>query len=175
MNRGLLNSTDIRAFFGKMKSFRVFSLLFFAALAAAAQTGTNSVATRAMSLQDCIQQALQHNLDVQIQRYNPQISLYDLHAAYGGYDPTFNISGQHSYNVSPAVSVRFDQSHSTYSIRREFIQFRPQRRHCRGGLQYDFSGNVCGARMDTMRLPFENSCGSIGVHADAAVAEKFLD
>ena len=51
-----------------------------------------------MSLQDCIRRRLQHNLDVQIQRYNPQISLYNLNAAYGGYDPTFNISGQHNYN-----------------------------------------------------------------------------
>ena len=85
-----------------MKSSRVFSLLFFAALAAAAQTGTNSVATRPMSLTDCLQQALQQNFDVQIQRYNPQISLYDLRASYSGYDPTFNISGQHNYTVSPS-------------------------------------------------------------------------
>ncbi len=60
-----------------------------------------------MSLQDCIQEALQHNLDVQIERYNPQISLYNLNADYGGYDPTFNLSGQHDYNDSGAdVSKR---------------------------------------------------------------------
>ena len=64
-----------------------------------APTYTNAN-TRAMSLQDCIQEALQHNLDVQIQRYNPQISLYNLSAAYSGYDPTFNVSGQHNYDVS---------------------------------------------------------------------------
>jgi len=63
--------------------------------AASADTATNG---RAMSLQDCIQEALQHNLDVQIQRYQPQISLYNVRAAYGGYDPTFTFSGQHSYS-----------------------------------------------------------------------------
>ena len=46
---------------------------------------------------------MQHNLDVQIQRYNPQISLYNLNADYGGYDPTFSVSGQHNYNDSGSV------------------------------------------------------------------------
>ena len=69
---------------------------------AAAQTNTLPAGARAMSLQDCIQEALQHNLDMQIQRYNPQISLYNLNANYGGYDPVFSFSGTHSYNDSPA-------------------------------------------------------------------------
>ena len=106
-----------------MKSFSIVSIFFSAVFAAVAQTNTNmdAGAPRAMSLQDCIQQALQHNLDVQIERYNPQISLYNLNAAYGGYDPTFSISGQHSYDKSgpdgfpPSVSDG------------KFLQFRPRR------------------------------------------------
>ncbi|HEY4984933.1 MAG TPA: hypothetical protein VIJ24_07690, partial [Verrucomicrobiae bacterium] len=66
----------------------------------AAPVGRNA-ATREMSLEDCIREALQHNLDVQIERYSPQVSLYNLRSAYGGYDPLFNISGQHDFNVSP--------------------------------------------------------------------------
>ncbi len=58
-----------------------------------------------MSLLDCIQAALAHNFDVQIQRYNPEISLYGLNAAYSGYDPTFSVSGQHNFNVSPGGGV----------------------------------------------------------------------
>jgi outer membrane protein TolC len=81
-----------------MKNFSVVVIFLSAVFAAAAQTNTDAGATRAMSLQDCIQQALQHNLDVQIERYNPQISLYTLNADYGGYDPTFNVSGQHEWN-----------------------------------------------------------------------------
>jgi outer membrane protein len=61
---------------------------------------TNAAAGRTMSLADCLQAALAHNFDVQIQRINPQISLYDLNAAYSGYDPTFNFSGTHSYDNS---------------------------------------------------------------------------
>ena len=53
-----------------MKKFGVGLLLCVAAFVAAAQTNTTSVARIDMSLADCIQQALSHNLDVQIQRYN---------------------------------------------------------------------------------------------------------
>src|ERR1700722_4473032 len=85
-----------------MKSFSVVSIFFLAVLTATAQT--NAVpAGRAMSLQDCIQEAMQHNLDLQIERFNPQISLYNLDADYGGYDPTFNFSGTHTYSDSGAV------------------------------------------------------------------------
>ena len=72
----------------------------FAATLAAAVAQTNAPAPRALSLADCVTEALKHNFDVQVERYNPQISLYDLHAAYGGYDPLFSISGTHGHNNS---------------------------------------------------------------------------
>src|SRR5882724_2098053 len=74
-----------------------FILFFFSAVFAAfAQTNAEISTTREMSLPDCIQEALAHNLGLQIERYNPQISLYSLHSAYGGYDPVLSISGQRS-------------------------------------------------------------------------------
>jgi outer membrane protein TolC len=42
--------------------------------------------------------ALTNNLDLQIDRYNPQIALYNLRSAYGPYDPSFSLSGQHDHN-----------------------------------------------------------------------------
>ncbi len=84
-----------------MKKLGVLLCLSAAALGAGAQT--NGVpAAREMSLPDCIQQALAHNLDVQIQRVNPQISLFNLDSAYAGYDPVFNFSGLHRYNNTGA-------------------------------------------------------------------------
>jgi outer membrane protein len=53
---------------------------------------------QAMSLQDCFQEALTHNFDVQIERYNPKISLYALNAAYAGYDPLLNFSATHQHD-----------------------------------------------------------------------------
>ena len=67
------------------KSFSV--LLPFLALGANAQT-TNSAA-RSVSMDDCIQQALKNNLDLQIERYNPEISKFTLDASFGYYDPVF--------------------------------------------------------------------------------------
>jgi outer membrane protein len=69
-----------------------------AAAPAAAAPDSQAAAIRKMSLEDCLQEALQHNLDVQIERTVPQISLYNLRSTYSGYDPVFTISGQHSYN-----------------------------------------------------------------------------
>jgi outer membrane protein TolC len=65
--------------------------------AAAAESGLTNIARR-LSLQDAIQLALKHNLNLQIDRYNPQIALFNLYGFYGGYDPTFSVSGQHDHN-----------------------------------------------------------------------------
>jgi HAE1 family hydrophobic/amphiphilic exporter-1 len=155
-----------------MKSSRIFSLFFFAALVATAQTGTNTVATRPMSLMDCLQQALQQNFDVQYQRYNPQISLYNLHAAYGGYDPSFSISGQHGYNVSPSRFNPYstNQTPSTVSDENSFNS------GIKGtspwGLQYDFSGNIA-EQYGSNPGPFDNSFGSIGVSLTQPLLKNF--
>jgi outer membrane protein TolC len=125
---------------------------------------TNSNA-RAMSLQDCIQEALQHNLDVQIQRYNPQISLYNLRAAYSGYDPTFNISGQHDYSKSgvdgspPLIS-------DNNSFKSDIGGSLPW------GMTYDFSGNVA-ENYGSFVTNFDNSGGSIQAQLTQPLLKNF--
>ncbi|HZR17205.1 MAG TPA: TolC family protein [Verrucomicrobiae bacterium] len=80
-----------------MRILRILCVLAIAGTVAMAQTNaTNTV--RQLSLQDCIQLALQHNLDLQIDRYNPQIALFNLRGDYGAYDPSFSLSGQHDHN-----------------------------------------------------------------------------
>ena len=86
-----------------MKFIGILSALFAVVSTTVAQTSTNAPAGRSMSLADCIQAALAHNFDVQVQRFNPQISLYNLNAAYSGYDPVFSASGTHNYSVSPST------------------------------------------------------------------------
>jgi len=63
---------------------------------APAQAGASAV--RILSLQECIQEALQHNFDVRVERYNPLIARFGLDAAYAGYDPALNLSGNHSHS-----------------------------------------------------------------------------
>ncbi len=56
---------------------------------------------RVVTLEECIALALQHNLDIQIQRLNPVISQYTLDIAYAGYEPVFTFSAVKSFNSSP--------------------------------------------------------------------------
>src|SRR2546423_12007466 len=82
-----------------MRLLRLLLILAVAQVAALAQT--NRWEPRTMSLEDCIEIALHHNLDVQIKRYNPEIARYNLGAAYASYDPAFSVSSEHDYNQSP--------------------------------------------------------------------------
>ena len=61
---------------------------------------TNAPGARKVSLEDCIQSALEKNLDLRIARYNPPMALSDLQNAYAGYDPNFSISGRHDFQMS---------------------------------------------------------------------------
>jgi len=136
--------------------------------------GTNVVATRAMSLQDCIQQALQQNFDVQIQQYNPRISAYDLYAAYNGWDPTFSISGKHNYNVSPGSG--FNQSSTNFVPPSEY-NANTFNSDVSGvlpwGLQYDFNGNISQQYGVNGGVPAENAGGSIGVTLTQPLLKNF--
>ena len=76
-------------------------LLVLATANVAALAQTNTWKPRSMSLEDCIEIALHHNLDVQIKRYNPEIASYNLGALYGAYDPNFTLSAEHDYRKSP--------------------------------------------------------------------------
>ena len=55
---------------------------------------------RPITLQECIDLALQENLDLKIERINPRLSILDLDAVRGGYDPLLNFSATHTYSES---------------------------------------------------------------------------
>ncbi len=80
-----------------MRSFSILAALAAASSLALAQTNP-AVQVRQLSLQDCLQLAVQNNLQLQIDRYTPVIKLYTLRANYGDYDPTLNLSGRHDHN-----------------------------------------------------------------------------
>jgi outer membrane protein TolC len=147
-----------------MKSFSIITVFFLTGFVAGAQTNLNVGATRAMSLQDCIAEAMQHNLDMQIQRYNPQISLYDLNANYGGYDPTFNFSGQHNYNDSGGSFE--NGQHIAGSIYNSDTFSSSFNGTVPWGMTYDLGGNVSSTKgangFSNFTLPFQQSSGQVG-------------
>src|SRR4051812_16142649 len=75
-------------------------LLAIATLCLAASAQTNSWMPKKMSLEDCVETALHHNLDVRIQRYTPEINLYTLNSVHGAYDPNLPLTISHSYSES---------------------------------------------------------------------------
>jgi outer membrane protein len=154
-----------------MKYFSFISIFFASVLTVAAQTNTDA-AGREMSLQDCFQEALAHNFDVQIERYDPRISLFNLDAAYAGYDPVFDFSGQHDYNVSPggftsqqiqipATTSKADSFDSTLS------GTLPE------GLQYNLSGNVSDTNFKQDTNSTDSTIGSIGVTLTQPLLKNF--
>ncbi|HEY1788716.1 MAG TPA: TolC family protein [Verrucomicrobiae bacterium] len=156
-----------------MKHFGAAFLCVLLAFTAGAQTNPSLVATnlvpngRQMSMQDCIQAALRQNLDVQIQRYNPEIDLYNLQASYGAaYDPTLSASGSHDFNVQPGGFFDGIQLPSETTKEDQFSS------GIKGelpvtGLQYDLSGNINQQHFLqlTNDLPDDtrNSGGSVGI------------
>jgi outer membrane protein TolC len=82
-----------------MQKYRILIALF---LGSAFIQGAEAPAppARTLSLEDCIKVALEHNLDVQIQRINPILARYNVSLAYAGYDPTFSISGTHNFSMT---------------------------------------------------------------------------
>ena len=157
-----------------MKRISAIVLLAAASLSANAQTNlvvTNAM-TRVMSLQDCFTEALKHNLDVQIQVYTPKLSLYNLYSAYGGYDPTFTIGGEHDFNTSPggftsqqiplpATTAMADSFNSGISG------------SLPTGLQYDFSGTLDDQKFSSTTNRSESTSGKIGVSLTQPLLKNF--
>jgi outer membrane protein TolC len=79
-----------------MKRFAL--ILACASFASLLTAKENEAAKRSLSLKEAIELAVANNLTLQIERYNPQIALYNVNQAYAGYEPAFNVRGEHSYN-----------------------------------------------------------------------------
>jgi outer membrane protein TolC len=103
----LVQSNEQRLFDERLRiphSYRAMRLLgmslMLAGLSVAALAQTNAPGIRKVSLEDCVQSALEKNLDMRIARYNPPQALADLQAAYAGWNPTFTAYGAHNYSMS---------------------------------------------------------------------------
>ena len=64
-------------------------------------SGATNVTVYPLSLQETIRFAVEHNLSLQIERYDPQIKRFDLAGSYSDYDPTFELRGSQGFNSFP--------------------------------------------------------------------------
>ncbi len=126
---------------------RISAIVLFAAAILSATAQTNP-AVRVMSLQDCFSEALQHNFDVQVERYTPLISLYGLRGDYGAYDPTFSFSATHTYDTGDFNVAAITNSVSTnyFVLHRNLARGNAFNSGLGGmlpwGMVYDFKGTV---------------------------------
>ncbi len=107
----------------------------------AALAQTNAPGARKLSLDDCIQSALEKNLDMRIARINPPMALTDVQAAYAGYDPNLTAAGAHNYSMSgggfnPTIGLVPPTTSDQNSFRSSLGGLMPW------GLNYSMQGNV---------------------------------
>jgi outer membrane protein len=147
-----------------------------------AQESPNMV-SRPMSLNDCIQLALEKNLTLKVERINPEISQANLRIAYAGYDPSFNTSFNHNFRQQPGNVDEFNRvipgtSSETDSISSGLSGQLPT------GLGYNISGNVSDTAFESTfidpvtGLPLtagsENSNGSVSVNMSQPLLRGLL-
>lgn len=83
-------------------SLRFLLALLLCTLCSALSQETNGLlSTRPVSLNECIELALQRNLDLQIERFTAQIAAESLSGAYGAYSPLFSFGAKHEFVSDP--------------------------------------------------------------------------
>jgi outer membrane protein TolC len=83
-----------------MRSLVVACSICATGLIVTAQSGLKET----VSLDDCIQYALEKNLEIRIARYMPQIARMTLSGDYGAYDPAFRTEYQQNFRASPGLA-----------------------------------------------------------------------
>lgn len=155
---------------------RMKTIALVVVMAAAGLAGAETAAPRkrAMSLTDCVQEALLRNLDVQIERYNPQISRLGLRGSYAGYDPSFTISGTHDYRLSgggtdPATQFRLPATESDgATVKSGVLGQLPW------GLNYELFGSLTETATSYLTNRSDTARGSVGVNLEQPLLKNFM-
>ena len=142
-------------------------LFLFGLLASGAET--HSV-VRSLSLNDCIQIALEHNLDVKIERFTPQIARYDLNLAYAYYEPVFGGSTLHQFGFDHAradSTLRDDITTRSDEFVAGISGVLPT------GLTYKLGGEVSNTRSPNDSGRTEHSLGSASIELRQPLLRNF--
>ncbi len=104
--------------------------------------GTN-ITVRPVTMQDAVQEALMHNFDVQIVRFNTDIAKFNLAGDYAIYDPTAQVDATHNFRRQPGGGI------NSLGIPNPAIQFESDvldanllNGYAPGGLRYSLGASV---------------------------------
>jgi outer membrane protein len=162
----------------QLKKF-ICALVGCLALGLQAQTPSGSptnLTVRVLSLDESIRLALEHNFDIKIQRYNPQIARFTLDSDLGAYDPVFDITASHSESsrnstgrIDPDTGQRFqDISSETDRISPGVRGLLPT------GLQYRIAGDLEHVAGSSLGFPFENYSIAADIRLQQPLLRNFL-
>ncbi len=75
-------------------------LAAFAASGFAQESAGGKAASRSLTLQECVKTALEHNLDIKIERYRPELAKLTLDGSYGAFDPSWRTDFRQNFSTS---------------------------------------------------------------------------
>lgn len=146
--------------------------LLAAALPLGAQN--NPPVPKSLSLADCIQIALEHNLDLKVERINPEMARYNVTLAYAGYDPVLDITANHQNSLSPGGLD--PQNRVFLGSKTELDTFNTSLAGVLPtGLQYTLGGQI-GDRLSNPQDPLrasENTSGSASLSLRQPLLKNF--
>ncbi|MBU6400883.1 MAG: TolC family protein, partial [Verrucomicrobia bacterium] len=106
--------------------------------------------TKVMSLEDCIQVALEHNLDIKIQRYAPEIADFNVSISYAGYDPNFTFSGTSRTTVQAPLFLTAIGTFIPGSVSKPEVFSSGLNGLLPSGLTYSVNGNFANTPFQTL-------------------------
>jgi outer membrane protein len=131
---------------------------------AVAVCAADSATNLSLSLQDCIAMALEKNLDLRIERYNPQIALFNLSAVRAGYEPELNLSGQHDHTKSRSATVTEKTDADSFSG--SLGGLTPW------GMTYGLSSSASDLNRNVL-TPFDSSLSSVALEVTQPLLKNF--
>ncbi|MCI0748241.1 MAG: TolC family protein [Verrucomicrobia subdivision 3 bacterium] len=133
-------------------------ILVFVALWPLTNGAQTNFTMRPLSLKDCIEIALKHNLEIKVQRYEPQIARLNVALAYADYEPTLASSGIRSKRTDAGNSSNaVDTITKEETFNANIIGLLPT------GLSYDLGGGISGNRGTDPNGRFESTSGEVSL------------
>ena len=83
----------------------------------------STVTTVSLSLEEAIRLALEHNLDLQVDKYTPVISEYDRRSLYGAYDPIFTSGANRADSFRERGGINLNTGNASPGTRSEADTF----------------------------------------------------
>ena len=156
----------------------ILALLVVACYLARAQAA--ALEERRLSLEECIRLALEHNLEIKISRYEPDLARYNIGISYSDYDPVLDLVGSTASRQSPGefdprIGVIPGTTSDTDSFNASLGGLLPT------GLTYQLFGNAAetsGTRFtpaltNIVGLPFDSTTASTGITLRQPLLKNF--